>query len=139
MSVLIMAAISLNSFLFNLTAHLNQAHERQHRFEAMNTAVAGVLAALEAASLNERCEHALYISLLGGTVTRARYMAALAENGEHISEQSATRDLAALDRAGLLNAQGDRRGRFYTRSDMVRQIGLDAGLGYAWKDSNPFV
>lgn len=124
---------------FILTAHLNQAHERQHRFEAMNTAVAGVLAALEAASLNERCEHALYISLLGGTVTRARYMAALAENGEHISEQSATRDLAALDRAGLLNAQGDRRGRFYTRSDMVRQIGLDAGLGYAWKDSNPFV
>lgn len=123
---------------FILTAHLNQAFERQQRFAAMSEAADHLTDALSAHSLAERSEQALYMALFGGTVTRARYMTALTDNGEAVSEQTASRDLTALVASGLLQAKGDRRGRTYVASDRVLQIARRAGLGYAWKDIDPF-
>lgn len=123
---------------FVLTAHLNQALERQQRFAAMSEAAMRLMELVAAHSLPERAEDALYMALFGGTVTRARYMASLADNGEGVKEQTASRDLTALTAAGLLQAKGDRRGRSYVASDTVLEIARTSGLRYAWRDYDPF-
>lgn len=123
---------------FMLTAHYNQALEIDHRIGSAGRAAQAMDDLAEKHSLPERSTQALYGAMFGDTVTRARYMDSLEESGEPISEQTASRDLAALARAGLLIAHGDKRGRRYTPSDIVRMAARDAGLGYKWKDLEPF-
>jgi Fic family protein len=123
---------------FMLTAHLNQALERQQRIAATSEAADKITAARKAHSLPERTEHALYIAMFGGTVTRARYIASITDDGDSIKEQTASRDLTALATTGLLHARGDRRGRTYVASENVTEIARSSGLGYAWQDYDPF-
>lgn len=123
---------------FMLTAHLNQALERKQRIAAAGEAAIKMEELVAEAALPERATQALYSAMFGGTVTRARYMVALEEAGEPISEQSASRDLGALARAELLVAHGDKRGRRYSPGDVVRLASRKAGLGWAWKDIDPF-
>lgn len=123
---------------FILTAHWNQALELKQRNAAAAEAAAKMEDLLAESSLNERSIEALYSAMFGGTVTRARYMSALADAGEPISEQTASRDLGALVDAGLLLAHGDKRGRRYTPGGKVRQASRSAGLGYAWRQVDPF-
>jgi hypothetical protein len=49
-------------------------------------------------------------------VRNSTYRAALAENGDEITLQTATRNLADLVTAGLLVARGQARGRHYVAS-----------------------
>ena len=39
---------------------------------------------------------------------------------------------------GLLVAHGDKRGRRYTPSEVVKAASRKAGLGYRWRDTDPF-
>jgi Fic family protein len=123
---------------FMLTAHLNQALERKQRIASSGEAAAKMDELVIASQLPERTAQALYGAMYDGTVTRARYMAALADAGEPIKEQTASRDLGALARAELLVAHGDRRGRRYSASQVVIQAARSSGLGYAWRDIDPF-
>ena len=42
-------------------------------------------------------------------------------HGEKVSSAVATRDLAAMTRAGLLDARGERRGRYYVGAARLRE------------------
>lgn len=123
---------------FMLTAHLNQALEISVRIESAGRAASAMDDLVEQAGLPERVTQALYSAMFGSTVTRARYMDALDEAGEPVSEQTASRDLAALAKAQLLIAHGDKRGPRYTPSELVKTASREAGLGYKWRDSDPF-
>ncbi|HPT94494.1 MAG TPA: Fic family protein [Microbacteriaceae bacterium] len=123
---------------FMLSAHLNQALELAQRVAAAGEAAQAVEDLAAEAALPERTLEALYSAMFGNTVTRARYMAALEEAGGAISEQTASRDLGALAAAGLLVAHGDKRGRRYTPSEVVKAASRKAGLGYRWRDTDPF-
>jgi Fic family protein len=70
--------------------------------------------------LPERTLEALFDAVLGYRVRRFAYAKRAA-----ISDQSATRDLAALTAAGILTAHGTGRGRYYTAGDPIRQIQAD--------------
>lgn len=121
-----------------LSAHLNQALERKQRIASSAEAAVKMDELVREAQLPERAAQALYGVMFDGTVTRARYMAALADAGEPIKEQTASRDLGALARAQLLVAHGDRRGRRYSASEVVTHAARSSGLGYAWRDIDPF-
>lgn len=123
---------------FMLTAHLNQALEIQQRIMSAGEAAQAMEELIEHTALPERAVQALYSAMFGSTVTRARYMDALDEAGEPISEQTASRDLGALAKEGLLTAHGDKRGRFYAASEIVKAASREAGLGYKWRDYDPF-
>ena len=123
---------------FMLTAHLNQALEIAQRVLAAGKAAQAMETLVEHAALPERVTQALYSAMFGNTVTRARYMGALEEAGEPVSEQTASRDLGALAKVGLLVAHGDKRGRRYVPSEIVKAASREAGLGYKWRDIDPF-
>ncbi|MBY6060151.1 Fic family protein [Microbacterium esteraromaticum] len=123
---------------FMLTAHLNQAREIEQRILSAGKAAQAMEALVEHTALPERVTQALYSAMFGNTVTRARYMAALEEAGEPVSEQTASRDLGALAKEGLLVAHGDKRGRRYAPSDIVKTASREAGLGFKWRDIDPF-
>jgi hypothetical protein len=67
--------------------------------------------------LPERTTDAMFDAVLGYRVRRATYL-----KRAGISEQSATRDLAALVSAGVLVAQGNGRGRYYIGGEPIREI-----------------
>lgn len=123
---------------FMLTAHLNQALEIEQRIKSAGKAAQAMEALVEPTGLPERVLQALYSAMFGNTVTRARYMNALDDAGEPISEQTASRDLGALATKGLLTAHGDKRGRAYTPSETVKAASREAGLGYKWRDIDRF-
>lgn len=123
---------------FMLTAHYNQALELDHRIGSAGRAAQAMESLIETHGLPERMTQALYSAMFGDTVTRVRYMDALADAGEPVSEQTASRDLGALVKAGLLLAHGDKRGRRYTPGDVVKEAARAAGLGYKWRDIDPF-
>ncbi|MBP1325145.1 Fic family protein [Leucobacter exalbidus] len=95
---------------FILTAHFNQASELKHRITSAGKAAVKMEELAAAAVLPERAVEVLSAALFGGTTTRSRYLAALEEIGEVISEQMASRDLTALVKAGLLASHSDKRG-----------------------------
>lgn len=123
---------------FMLTAHWNQAREIEHRIQSAGRAALAMEHMVQSADLHERTGQALYSAMFGNSVTRARYMEAVEDYGETISEQTASRDLGALAKAGLLVAHGDKRGRRYMPSDKVINASRKAGLGRKWRDLDPF-
>lgn len=123
---------------FVLTAHLNQALERSARIVAAGKASERLSELLTTSGIDDRAMDALFDALFGASVTRARYINSLAQQGTAISEQTATRDLTALAHAGLLTATGEKRGRSYTASPTLLEIRREVGLGRAWKHVDPF-
>lgn len=123
---------------FMLKAHFNQALEKQQLIASSEEAAQRMAEFAISASLPERSLEALFTVLYGGTLSRARYIAAVADSGEIISEQTASRDLGEMVGAGLLDAHGDKRGRSYTASHRVQAASRQAGLGYAWRTVDPF-
>jgi hypothetical protein len=102
---------------FILRAHHMQAQTLARRVaEASQTWVE--LEALTAEhGLHERTLDAMYDAVLGYRTRRSAYM-----KRAEVTEQSATRDLAALTAAGILAAQGAGRGRHYVAGPILRQI-----------------
>lgn len=102
---------------FCLTAHYRQAVtvlRRSHEFNRMCDAVEELVAK---SKLPERTFYALADTTQGFRLVNARYRS-IAE----ISQNLASRDLAHLCKLGLLEAHGERRGRFYTASAITREI-----------------
>ena len=67
--------------------------------------------------LPERTIAALYDAAMGFRVRNAMYRAI---DKDEITEQTASRDLRELVDAGLLMPQGERRGRYYLASDVIK-------------------
>ncbi|GAA4734209.1 Fic family protein [Isoptericola chiayiensis] len=109
---------------FSLRAHHMQAQTLRRRFDEAE----GIWSALDEivarSGLNERTADALFDAVRGLRVVRPTYVK---QSG--VEEQTASRDLRALVRAGLLEAHGQTRGRYYTAAgelqDLGRQIRAD--------------
>ena len=74
-------------------------------------------ALVSAHDLPERTMEAMFDAVLGYRVRRAGYL-----KRADVTEQTATRDLAALTAAGILTAHGNGRGRYYVAGEPLRLI-----------------
>ena len=62
-------------------------------------------------------------SAQGWPLSRSRYMSIVrSASGEQISDAVATRDLASMAAAGLLDPVGEKRGRHYLPSESLRAL-----------------
>jgi Fic family protein len=102
---------------FNLRAHHMQAQTVARRVEEAGVTWAELDVLLAEHDLPERALEAMFDAVLGYRVRRAGYL-----KRAQVTEQTATRDLAALASAGILSASGNGRGRFYTAGEPLRQI-----------------
>jgi hypothetical protein len=71
---------------------------------------------------DDRALLALYDAAFGLRIRRGTYMKILEDMGEEVSEQTAGRDLKSLADRGFLVAHGERRGRYYVASPLVRNL-----------------
>ena len=108
---------------FCLTAHYRQAagmRRRIDRFEARWDRCEQIAAR---SRLPDRSLDALVHSAQGWPLSRSRYLSMVrSASGEQISEAMATRDLAAMAAAGLLDPVGEKRGRHYLPSESLRAV-----------------
>jgi Fic family protein len=102
---------------FNLRAHHMQAQTVARRVEEAGVTWTELDVLLAEHDLPERALEAMFDAVLGYRVRRAGYL-----KRAQVTEQTATRDLAALASAGILSASGNGRGRFYTAGEPLRQI-----------------
>lgn len=107
---------------FTLKAHLRQAttvlrrvRESEHLWLRLEDVVSGH-------KVPDRTLSALYDAAQGLRVRNATYRASLKDNGDEISEQTASRDLRQLVQAGLLVSLGEKRGRVYAASGDLRAM-----------------
>lgn len=111
---------------FMLTAHLRQAETLQRRVKTSERLWTSLESLVQAKGLPERSIPALFDATNGYRLRRSTYTAALRDNGDEVSDQTATRDLKTLVDAGVLAAQGDKRGRVYAAAEPLIQIGSEA-------------
>jgi Fic family protein len=102
---------------FNLTAHYRQAQTLLRRVEDSEMRWSELEDITGALGLPDRAIGPLFNASLG---LRLRNQAYRAE--ADVSEQVASRDLRQLVEAGLLEARGERRGRFYLRSQRLVEL-----------------
>jgi len=102
---------------FNLRAHHMQAQTVTRRVQEAGSTWIELDRLVNEHSLPDRTADAMFDAVLGYRVRRATYL-----KRSEITEQTATRDLAALASAGILTAQGNGRGRYYVAGEPVRQI-----------------
>jgi Fic family protein len=104
---------------FMLTAHLRQAQTLQRRVRESEALWNELERVREREGLPERSISAMFDAAYGLRVRNATYRAGLADE-EDMSEQTASRDLRQLVEVGLLEAQGERRGRYYLAGGELR-------------------
>jgi Fic family protein len=124
---------------FTLTAHLRQARTMLRRVKESERLWGALEDVAKANGLPDRAVSGLFDAALGFRLRNSTYRAiAYAEDGE-ITEGTATRDLGRMVEAGLLEPNGEKRGRFYTATkpiiDIRRTIVDDRN---ARDDSDPF-
>ncbi len=102
---------------FCLSAHLQQAITVSRRMKEIAKLWSELEAELARRKLDERMIAVLYDAAIGIRVRSARYRLAAG-----VSNQVATRDLRDLVSEGLLEPKGERRGRTYVRSAILRAI-----------------
>jgi Fic family protein len=102
---------------FNLRAHHMQAQTVARRVEEAGRTWTELDQLTTEHGLPDRTTDAMFDAVLGYRVRRATYL-----KRAEISDQTATRDLAALVSAGILTAQGNGRGRYYIAGEPIRQI-----------------
>lgn len=99
---------------FCLRAHYTQVRTMLRRREEIETLWNACLAAAEARGLSERCASGVMDAAYGLRLRRGSYRTSVETViGEAISDLTASRDLKAMVDAGLLDAVGERRGRYY--------------------------
>jgi Fic family protein len=103
---------------FILRAHHMQAQTLARRVDEAGQTWAELETLAATRALNERTLDAMYDAVLGYRTRRSAYM-----KRAEVTEQSATRDLAALTAAGILAARGTGRGRHYVAGPVLREIG----------------
>ena len=106
---------------FALRAHHMQAQTVVGRLAEANLMWMMLDELAEGSSLPQRAVPALYDAASGLRIRRSSYVR-LAD----VEERTATRDLQQLVDVGLLQAQGERRGRTYSASERLRKVRLDA-------------
>ena len=102
---------------FILRAHHMQAQTLARRVAEADQTWVELEALTAVHGLPERTQDTMYDAVLGYRTRRSAYM-----KRAEVTEQSATRDLAALTAAGILAAQGSGRGRHYVAGPILRQI-----------------
>lgn len=99
---------------FCLRAHYSQVNTLMRRREEIERIWISCLELTERNGLPERCAAGLMDATFGLRIRRGTYRAsAEAAIGEPISDLTATRDLKAMVDNGLIEAIGERRGRYY--------------------------
>ena len=99
---------------FSLTAHFRQAQTHLHRIEEAEDLWRRSVEAAREAGVHERTAAAIFEAALGFRLRNQQYRRIVeSAEGEAVSALAATRDLQALTSAGLLEAKGERRGRYY--------------------------
>ncbi|AXG54889.1 filamentation induced by cAMP protein Fic [Streptomyces lincolnensis] len=109
---------------FNLLAYHQQSQSVRHRIDRSNRCWTDLTDYAERHGIEERQITALHDAALAGRVRRARY-----QRAENLSNQQAVRDIRALSEAGLLEAVGNTKARYYVPGrnfpadvlEMVRQ------------------
>jgi Fic family protein len=102
---------------FNLRAHHMQAQTVARRVDEAAETWTDLDRLLSEHDLPERMMEAMFDAVLGYRVRRAGYL-----KRAEVTEQTATRDLAALASAGILAAYGNGRGRYYAAGEPLKQI-----------------
>jgi Fic family protein len=105
-----------------LTAHVRQARTVLRRTKESERLWSELDQIVSRHGYPERVMLALYDAASGLRVRNGVYRAFFEETEDEISEQVASRDLRHLTDAGLLVAHGERRGRFYTAGQPLRDI-----------------
>ena len=112
---------------FILTAHYQQAQAIRLRIAETEALWDQCEQLASANGLPDRAVGILNDTARGWSLTRALYIAR-AEQEKPLSEGMASRDLAALVKAGLLIAVGDKRGRTYLPSDTLSEVWREVQL-----------
>ena len=102
---------------FNLRAHHMQAQTVARRVEEASATWSELDHLIRQHGLHERMMDVMFDAVLGYRVRRATYL-----KHADITDQTATRDLAALTSAQILTAHSGGRGRFYTAGQPLRDI-----------------
>jgi Fic family protein len=102
---------------FNLRAHHMQAQTVARRVDEAVVTWNELEQLATGRGLPDRTMDAMFDAVLGYRVRRGGYI-----KRTDVTEQTATRDLAALTSAGILTAHGNGRGRYYAAAESLLQI-----------------
>lgn len=102
---------------FNLTGHYRQVQTHLRRIKEIERVYEDLLREVSRRGLPERTALGLLEAAAGWRTRNASYRVAA-----EVSNNVASRDLKALVDAGLLSAKGERRGRHYVSSKIVRAV-----------------
>lgn len=108
---------------FCLTAHYRQAETLLRRSQESSRLWTELEAEVKKKGLQERTVLALHDAAVGFRVRNSTYRIAA-----DVSDAVASRDLGQLVAAGLLVAQGEKRGRFYTAGDWLNEVRAETRL-----------
>jgi Fic family protein len=108
---------------FMLTAHYRQAKTHLRRIQEIEHLFSACSALAEQHRLPERCATGMSEVALGFRLRNSSYRAVVEMSaGEQISELTATRDLQAMVKAGLLVPRGQTRARHYVAAQSVTEL-----------------
>jgi Fic family protein len=108
---------------FCLKAHYQQAATLIRRNEEYARLFDAIAALLEQKGMPERAGLPVFDAALGFKVTNARYRV-----DAEVTELTASRDLKRLSEARLIIPVGEKRGRTYSASDILKSIRTDTRL-----------
>lgn len=124
---------------FCLTAHYRQALMLQRRIRETEALWDACDQAAASHGLHDRVVGALCDAARGRRIRRSLYASIiLSSAGETISDNTATRDLQALTKAGLLEPRGEKRGRSYEGSKMLRALWRNTRLDRSNELDDPY-
>jgi Fic family protein len=108
---------------FCLRAHYFQASTTMRRREEIERVWLGCLALAEDRGLPERAAAGLMDASFGLRIRRGAYRSsAEAATGEELSDLTASRDLKAMVDSNLVEAVGERRGRYYLAGKKLKSL-----------------
>lgn len=107
---------------FTFTAHLRQARTLLQRVRESEKMYAELEKLIEKFKLPERSVMALFDAMIGLRIRNATYRSYFEDTPEEITEATAGRDLRALVGAELLQARGEKRGRYYVAQPVLAEI-----------------
>jgi Fic family protein len=120
---------------FSLTAHYRQALTLLRRVREAEARWNLIEAIATQRRLSERSIPSLFDASMGFRIRNATYRASA-----EVSELVASRDLRTLVEVGLLEPRGERRGRFYTRTESLAGVDRSVRAGRPERASeDPFV
>ncbi len=106
---------------FALTAHFRQAHTLERRIHETEALWDGCEQLVRRRKVPDRSVAALCDAARGWHLQRTLYRKLVLDGaGEQITDDTATRDLRALGGAGVLEPRGEKRGRTYQPTDVLR-------------------